>query len=180
MEVIEYIKSDLYRCYGKCDFLTFIKGFFLNKGFNYMFHLRCVQHGRILKLLSLVPYYLKRNFGSINIGRKCKIGYGLYLGHNGPVIINDNAVLGNNINLSQFVTIGSNDEKAAIIENEVYIGPSVCVVGDVHIGAKATIGAGAIVVKDVPENGTCVGNPGKVINTDSDARFILNKWGCRS
>lgn len=176
MEVIEYIKSDLFRCYGKCDFITFIKGFFLNKGFNYMFHLRCVQHGKILKFFSLVPYWWKRNFGPINIGRKCKIGYGLYLGHNGPVIINDNAVLGNNINLSQFVTIGSNNEKAARIEDEVYIGPSVCVVGNVHIGKKATIGAGAIVVKDIPDNGTCVGNPGKVINEDSEAKYILNKW----
>lgn len=176
MEVINYIRSDLYRCYGKCDFLTFIKGFFLNKGFNYMFYLRCVQHGRILKIISLVPYWIKRNFGIINIGRNCSIGYGLYIGHNGPVIVNDSAVIGNNVNLSQCMTIGSNEGKAAVIEDEVYIGPNVCIVGDVRIGEKSTIGAGTIVVKNVPKKATCVGNPGKIINLESNARFIKNKW----
>ena len=174
--LIEYIKSDLYRCYGKCDCLTFIKAFFLNKGFNYMFHLRCVQHGRILKLFSLLPYWYKRHFGSIKIGRKCTIGYGLYIGHDGPVIINDSAIIGNNVNLSQFVTIGANDGKAAVIGDNVYIGPSVCIVENVHIGGGATIGAGTIVVKDVPENSTCVGNPGRIVNNDSYGKYINNRW----
>lgn len=176
MKVINYIKSDLYRCYGKCNFITFIKGFFLNKGFNYLFYLRCVQNGKLLKVLSLLPYWIKRNFGSINIGRKCSIGYGLYLGHNGPVVLNDNVIIGNNVNLSQFVTIGSNEGKAATIEDEVYIGPNVCIVGDVHIGEKSTIGAGTVVISNVPKHATFVGNPGREVNFNSKARFIKNKW----
>lgn len=40
----------------------------------------------------------------------------------------------------------------------------------------ATIGAGAIVVKDVPENSTCVGNPGRIVNNDSYGKYIKNKW----
>ena len=161
----QYIKSDLYRCYGKTDFLTLLKAFFLNKGFNYLFHLRCVQHGSFfVRLINMPAYWLKRNFGGINIGRNCIIGYGLYIGHNGPVIINDSAVIGNNVNLSQFVTIGANEGNAAKIGDCVYIGPSVCIIGNITIGTGATIGAGTVVVKDINKSGTYVGVPAHILH----------------
>ena len=105
-----------------------------------------------------------------------KIGYGLYIGHGFGTIVNPTAVIGNNVNLSQFTTIGSNDGVSAVIGDNVYIGPSVCVVENVSIGNNATIGAGAVVVKDVTANTTVAGVPAKVISEKQPGRYITNKW----
>lgn len=52
-------------------------------------------------------YRLSRKYG-IQISPKTKIGYGLYIGHGIGIIINKTAEIGNNVNLSQFLNIGSN------------------------------------------------------------------------
>ncbi len=56
------------------------------------------------------------------------------MGHGVGVVINKSAEIGSNVTISQFVTIGSLKGKAATIENNVYIGPSVCLIEDVIIG----------------------------------------------
>ena len=58
------------------------------------------------------------------------MNYGLYISHGGPVVVNPSTVIGDNCNLSQFVTIGSNEGKAAVIGDNVYIGPNTCIVED--------------------------------------------------
>ena len=112
----------------------------------------------------------------IQIPVETSIGYGLYIAHSGPVIINPSTVIGNNCNLSQFTTIGSNEGHAAHIGNNVYLGPSVCVVEDVTIGDNVTIGAGSVVTKDIPDNATAAGNYAKVLNYHNPARYIKNRW----
>lgn len=171
-----YIKSDLLRCMGYTTPKAFVTAMLRDKGFNYLFWLRCVQSKSFMKFLALPIYSYKRSWGGINIGRYCKIGYGLYIGHGGPVTINDSAVIGNNVNLSQGVTIGSNYGMAALIGDNVYIGPNCCIVEAVTIGNNATIGAGSVVTKDIPENATAVGNYAKVIHYNSPGCFVKNRW----
>lgn len=105
-----------------------------------------------------------------------KIGYGLYIGHGICMVVNEGTVIGNNVNLSQFLNIGTNHNTPAIIGDNVYIGPSVCVVENVHIGSNTTIGAGSVVTKDIPRNATAAGVPAKVLNYDNPARYISQKW----
>lgn len=114
----------------------------------------------------------------LHIPPDVKIGYGLYIGHGGPVIINPTAKIGNNCNLSQFTTIGSNEGHAAQIGDNVYIGPNVCIVEDVKIGDNVTIGAGSVVTKDVPDNATAAGNYAKVLNYNNPGRYIKRRWKC--
>lgn len=104
------------------------------------------------------------------------VGHGLYMGHCMCMVIAGGTKIGNNCNLSQFLNIGSNEGKCAIIDNNVYIGPHVCLVEDVHIGDNATIGAGAVVTKDIPQNATVIGVPAKVLSYDNPARYIKNRW----
>ena len=57
-----------------------------------------------------------------------------------------------------------------------YIGSNICIIEDVHIGNNVTIGAGAVVVKDIPDNATVAGVPARILNYKNPARYIGNKW----
>ena len=111
----------------------------------------------------------------IQIPRTCRIGCGFYIGHGIGIVINGGTVIGNNVNISQFLTIGTNRNTPAVIGDNVYIGPNVCIVEDVHIGNNASIGAGAVVVKDVPENATVAGVPAKVVSY-KEHPFVKNRY----
>ncbi|MBR7071102.1 MAG: serine acetyltransferase [Clostridia bacterium] len=171
----KYIKSDLFRYTGKTDFFSFLVTYLKDKAFRYQVAFRLCQTRGISRIFGLGLYVISSNQYT-KIGLNAKIGYGLYIGHNGPVIISSDATIGNNVNLSQFTTIGANNGRAATIGDNVYIGPGVSVVENVTIGDNVTIGAGSVVTKNIPENATAVGNYCKVINYNNPGRYIKNKW----
>lgn len=170
-----FIMSDLYRYTGKTNWFAFLKAYLRIPAFRYQVAFRMVNsHG--IKMLWGGVLWLLRNKQIIQLPRKTKVGYGLYIGHNGPIVIAPTVVIGNNVNLSQFTTIGSNKGQAAQIGDNVYIGPNVCIVENVKIGNNASIGAGSVVTKDIPENATAVGNYARVIHYDNPGVFIKCKW----
>lgn len=171
-----YIKSDLMRYYGKCDSLTFIKAYITNRTFRFQYAFRLCQTTGVSKLIGRFLWMINRTKQIIQLSPQTKVGYGLYIGHGGPIVVNPTAVIGNNCNLSQFTTIGSNHGHAAVIGDNTYIGPNVCIVENVTIGNNVTIGAGSIVTKDIPDNATAVGNYAKVINYNGPGRYINNRW----
>ena len=93
-------------------------------------------------------------------------------------MVSPGTIIGNNVSLRQNTTIGAKGfdgaEKSPIIEDNVTIGPNVCIIGDITIGEGTIIGAGAVVVKDVPAHTIVVGNPAKVIKSTM-GKDTLNK-----
>ena len=176
---IAKIRSDYHRYTGHGDrpFIRIIAYllFGRNHCFNYSFWLRLAHEKSWIWPLAMLMHKRLSVKYSMQIPRICKIGYGLYLGHGICMVIGKNTVIGNNVNLSQFLNIGSNHDTPAIIGDNVYIGPSVCIVEDVHIGNNSNIGAGAVVVHDVPEGVTVAGVPAKIIS-DTHEDFIGNRY----
>lgn len=175
--VLDYIKSDLYRYTGEISFYLFYKNIINNRSFKYSFWLRLTQTQNrfIRKIAKFFHRRLSYKYG-IQIPIATEIGYGLYIGHHMSIVINQTTKIGNNCNLSQFTTIGSNDGNAATIGDNVYIGPNVNIVENVKIGNNTTIGAGAVVTKDIPDNMTVAGVPAKIISEKEPGRYITNRW----
>ena len=175
--VKKYIKSDLYRYTGSTSAMTFIIRWLMDSTFNFQTALRLCRCDGIVGLMGKILYYLNPQRRSIQIRPETKIGFGLYIGHGGPLTVNHNAVIGNNVNLSRFLIIGSNHEAAAVIGDNTYIAPMVCIVEDVRIGSNVTIGAGSVVTKDIPDNATAAGNYAKVLNYNDPGRYTRNnRW----
>ena len=112
----------------------------------------------------------------IQIPYSTKVGYGFYIGHGAGIVINGGTTIGNNVNVSPFLSIGTNKRTPATIGDNVYIGPNVCIVEDVKIGSNTTIAAGAVVIKDIPNNSTAAGCPAKVIGENKHPEYVHNRW----
>lgn len=175
-KVLEYIKSDCYRYHGRANMIMIIKFYLSDSTFRWQVAFRLCHAKGIIKYFGYAAWKLNRNKKNIQISHNMQVGYGLYIGHGGPIVINPSTIIGDNCNLSQFTTIGSNHGQAAYIGNNVYIGPHVCLVEDVHIGNNVTIGAGSVVTKDIPDNATAAGNYAKVLNYNDVGRYVNRRW----
>ena len=85
----------------------------------------------------------------------------------GLVIVRD-VVIGKNCTIYQNVTIGKKkfgfiEDKNTVIGDNVTIYANACIIGNVRIGNNAVIGAGTVVLDDVPDNAVVAGNPAKII-----------------
>ena len=103
---------------------------------------------------------------SCDIPYKVKIGENCVFAHNAlGVVIHPDVVIGANCRIGQNVTIGGRSGKTIvpIIGNNVLIGANALILGPVKIGDGSKIGAGAIVVKDVPAYSTVIPEASKII-----------------
>lgn len=177
----EYILSDCYRFVGgggRPSVFQVANCYWNDIGFRFTFWFRLCKCR--LKVVSLPSRFFCRHLRRkyrIEILWPTEIGYGFRLCHGGPCVINASAVIGDSVDVYQYVTIGSSFFHAAHIGSNVYIGPSVCIVEDVTIGDGATIGAGAVVVRDVPAGATVAGVPAKVVSYKEAGRLVCRKYG---
>ncbi|SFB24747.1 MULTISPECIES: serine O-acetyltransferase [unclassified Bacillus (in: firmicutes)] len=120
----------------------------------------------IARVISQVSRFLT----GIEIHPGAKIGRRFFIDHGMGVVIGETCEIGNNVTVFQGVTLGGTGKEKGkrhptILDNAL-IATGAKVLGSITIGENSKIGAGSVVLKDVPPNSTVVGVPGKVVIRD--------------
>lgn len=169
-KIFETIICDFNRCKTtqvKYLYIAIATMLIKDRGFNYIFWLRLssCKNGILSFIAKCIKHFLSTLYG-IQIPTCTKIGKGFRINHGVGIIINQNAIIGNYVTIHQLTTIGSwVKNQAAQIEDNVTIDPNTCIVDDVKIGKNSIIGAGSVVIKNIPNDSIAAGNPAKVIRT---------------
>jgi serine O-acetyltransferase len=103
----------------------------------------------------------------VDINPACRIGKGIMLDHATGFVAGETAVIGDNVSILQGVTLGgtgkADEDRHPKISNGVLIGAGAIILGNIRIGDCARVGAGSVVVKDVPPRVTVVGVPARIV-----------------
>lgn len=110
---------------------------------------------------------ISRFFTGIEIHPGAKIGRRLFIDHGMGVVIGETCDIGDDVIIFQGVTLGGTGKEKGkrhpTVKNNALIASGAKVLGSITIGENAKIGAGSVVLKDVPDHSTVVGIPGKVV-----------------
>lgn len=129
----------------------------------------CTKGSRLFRPFAGVFRHLSQLLFACHIGCYAEIGEGCLFQHNGlGCVISEKAVIGKNVEFYQHVTVGALRGGVPVIEDDVTIGANAVLLGDIVVHKGAKIGAGAVVLCDVPQGATAVGVPAKVL-TPKDA-----------
>jgi len=172
------IKSDLYRYGGLTSILQGMR----IPGFRYTYFLRKASHYKKFSIQGLFFRFVLNRLGykyGFQIPVKTQIGEGLYIGHFGTIVINENTIIGKNCNIAHSITIGQTNrgklKGSPTIADEVWIGTGAVIVGKITIGSNVLIAPNTYINKDIPSNSIVMGNPAKIIqNFDATKGYINN------
>ena len=121
-------------------------------------------------LLHDVISQISRFFTGIEIHPGAKIGRRFFIDHGMGVVIGETCEIGDNVTVYQGVTLGGTGKEKGkrhpTMKDNVLIATGAKVLGSITIGENSKIGAGSVVLKDVPPNSTVVGIPGRVVVQD--------------
>ena len=108
----------------------------------------------------------------IEIHPAATIGKGLFIDHGSGVVIGETSIIGDDCTLYQGATLGGTGKHTGkrhpTLGNRVMVGAGAKVLGPITVGDCSKIAAGAVVLKDIPENCTAVGIPAKVVRRDGE------------
>ena len=129
-------------------------------------------HVRGFRLLARMISSVGRFFTGIEIHPGAKIGYGVFIDHGTGVVIGETTEIGNNVTIYQGATLGGTGKETRkrhpTLESGVMVSAGAKVLGPITIGRNAKIGAGSVVLHDVPANATVVGVPGVVVRLNGE------------
>jgi len=142
-------------------------------------------HRRGVPVLPRAISNFSRFVTGIEIHPGAKIGEGLFIDHGMGVVIGETAEIGDDCHILQGVTLGGTSmhrtKRHPTLGDGVVVGAGAKLIGAVEIGDHARIGAGSVVVTNVPENATVVGVPGHVVSfhdpgSDTITRLPDPEW----
>ncbi len=121
----------------------------------------------------LLPRFLAnlvRGATGIEIHPAARLGKGFFIDHGSGVVIGETVEAGDDVTIYQGVTLGGTSlaggKRHPTLGNRVTVGVGAAVLGAIVIGDDAKVGAGSVVVRDVPPNSTVVGIPGHIVLRD--------------
>ena len=113
----------------------------------------------------------------IEIHPGAQIGKGLFIDHGSGVIIGETTIIGDNVTLYQGVTLGGTGKESGkrhpTLKDNVMVSAGAKILGSFTIGENSKIGAGSVVLEEVPPNCTVVGVPGRIVKRDD--KKVLRK-----
>jgi serine O-acetyltransferase len=117
--------------------------------------------------LARVISQISRFLTGIEIHPGAKIGRRFFIDHGMGVVIGETCEIGNNVTLFQGVTLGGTGKEKGkrhpTLEDNTLVATGAKVLGSITIGENSKVGAGSVVLRDVPSNSTVVGIPGRVV-----------------
>ena len=121
------------------------------------------QRTFLARLMSQVARFIT----GIEIHPGAQIGRRFFIDHGSAVVIGETTIIGDDVTLYQGVTLGGTGKETGkrhpTIRNNVVIGAGARVLGNIVIGENCRVGAGSVVLRDVPDNSTVVGVPGHIV-----------------
>ena len=169
MGIIAYIKEEIKVIRERDPAIRSNMEVFLYPSFRVLLRYRLAHKLWLKKKYFLARWISQRGVRKtgIEIHPGATIGKGLFIDHGSGVIIGETAVIGNNVTLYQGVTLGGTGKEKGkrhpTLEDNVMVSAGAKILGSFTIGANSKIGAGAVVLKEVPPNCTVVGVPGKIV-----------------
>ncbi|MCY4210258.1 MAG: serine O-acetyltransferase, partial [Gammaproteobacteria bacterium] len=134
---------------------------------------------RKLHLIARLAAHLSRFVTGVEIHPGAGIGRRLFIDHGMGIVIGETSEIGADCSIYHGVTLGGTTwqkgKRHPTLKNGVIIGAGAKVLGPITLGENARIGSNAVVVKDVPDNATVVGIPGRIMARESGAEEELKK-----
>ncbi|MTI66018.1 MAG: serine O-acetyltransferase [Firmicutes bacterium] len=125
---------------------------------------------------------ISRFFTGIEIHPGATIGKRLFIDHGNGIVIGETAEIGDDVTIYHQVTLGGTGKDTGkrhpTIHDNVLIGSGAKLLGSITIGSNSKIGAGSIVLNNIPPNCTAVGNPAKIVkrnNNEDNIIFLKDK-----
>lgn len=136
-------------------------------------------HRRGVPLLPRGIMHFARFVTGIEIHPGATIGRRFFIDHGMGVVIGETAEIGDDVMLYQGVTLGGTStqriKRHPTLRDRVVVGAGAKVIGGIEIGENARIGAGSVVVTNVPPNATVVGVPGHIVAFHDDSNGAIQR-----
>jgi serine O-acetyltransferase len=114
--------------------------------------------------------YSSRAVTGVEIHPAARIGSDFFIDHGSGVVIGETAEIGDRVTLYQGVTLGgtgfARGKRHPTLEDDVTVGSGAKLLGPVTVGRNAKVGANTVVIEDVPDHTTVVGNPGHPVRVE--------------